>query len=104
MKTRAIGGLFMLATASAAQADYLKGDYSVCVSEQLFDNMMAAVARQDESAIWRLLDYGCAIPVGGVPVSVVRVYASERKAQVIAHTGGVDAEVWTNSSNIVHSK
>ena len=87
-----------------AFADTLKGGYPVCFSEDLFSQMVTALAKEDAKAYDYLMKSGgCGMAEKGTPISVlgttwgtakVRAYGDDSFAVI----------VWTYTENIVRSK
>ncbi len=72
----------------------LKADYMACVSEDLFDQLMSAITKNDRRAADYLLEHGCIITKAGMPVSVIDTTWTGR-AKVRAYAGDDSIILWT---------
>lgn len=95
------GALFTaLATlAQAAGAETLKGDHVACLTESKLDEVHQAVARNDKRGFAYLMDNGCIITKGGIPISVLDT-TWDGKAKVRAYMGNDAVVIWTVRENI----
>lgn len=87
MRSIAILAAVAALLASPAHADTLKEGYPICISEELLDQMYAAILNQDLDGIEYLLGRGCSLTKAGVKASIlgqsgwsrahIRVYAEK---------------------------
>lgn len=90
--------LFVL-LATSAEAESLKGGYPACLTENLFDQAITALNKNDERAWQYLLENGCIVTKGGIPVSVLdRTWTG--KVKVRAYVGDDAVILWTNMENV----
>ena len=90
--------LLVLASTSANAAS-LKGGYWACLSNDLFDQINTAGAKEDTKAIEYLLKNGCLVAKAGIQVSILDT--SWGTAKVRAYVGDRAFVLWTNTENII---
>jgi hypothetical protein len=84
------------AISTPANAETLKANYPVCVSQDLLEQFHDALSKQDMPALNWLSANGCAATVGGVHVTVLGLSSWGGYAHVRAYRGKRSAEVWTD--------
>ncbi len=84
-----------------AAADKFAGAYGACLSEDLFDEWVSAVANDDWNAISYLMGNGCIISKPGIPVSVLhRGFMGAIKVRAYAEDGTAFV-LWTYTENLI---
>jgi hypothetical protein len=91
-------GLFLLIPL-AVHTESLKGGYPACLTQDLFDQYIAAAVKKDVRAIKYLHKNGCIIAKKGIPVSVLDT-SWTGTAKVRAYLGDKAVILWTNVENI----
>jgi hypothetical protein len=95
--------IFVLLSATllfaTAQADSFKKKAVGCVSEELYDEITTAAARQDLTHFSYLLKNGCVLVRQGIRVSILDTTWTGR-AKVRAYSEEMSAILWTNIANI----
>lgn len=85
--------------ATAATADTLKGGEIMCLSKDLYDEIMLAVVKKDETAFDHLLKLGCAFSKAGVKFSLLEVTWTGA-VRIRIYTGDTSLIVWTSPANV----
>jgi len=100
MRHIALAVLILFALAGPVTAETTKGGYAACVSEDLFNQVISAITKEDERGFQYLMNNGCVMLQSGLSLSVLdRTWTGTAKIRV--YLGNDAMIVWTNTENIV---
>jgi hypothetical protein len=103
MKRLIIIFIIFLSAFQSAGADYLKGEFIACMTEEIYDEMIAAASRKDEKSFRYLLQNGCWLTEYGTEIVILdTTWTGKVKARTYINSRPV--EFWTNINNIERGK
>jgi len=89
-------GLFF----STANAGSLKGGYPACMTEELYNQILSAIVKENDREFQYLLKTGCVMTKAGLKVTVLeRNWDGMSRVRIFLGDGAV--VVWTSSENVV---
>lgn len=92
--------LALLAIASTANAGTTLGGYPACVTEDYYDQMLDAVAKNDHPAMSHLLDVGCIVVKPGLTVTVLETDWTGTARIRVYFGAGESVEMWISTEGI----
>ena len=93
--------MFFAILSTQANAEKLKGGYPACISEDLFDQLGIAAAKDDTQTWNYLFENGCFMTRGGISVTVLDSSRWKGKVKIKAYFDGESIVLWTNTENVI---